>query len=112
LVRTWPKLEVRRLAINTSAPILIEIEPKAGVKTVAIRPESLSEESAKAIDSVMNTIYNTATRINTTIEALAVKPSEVEVNFGIKAVAETGAIIAKASGEANFGVKITWKCGC
>jgi hypothetical protein len=56
----------------------------------------------------MSTIYSTATLVNKTIERLEVKPSQVEVNFGIKLIAETGAIIAKAGGEANFNVKITW----
>lgn len=98
------------MAIDHHAPILVDIEPKAGVRQVSLKTETLQEESAKAIDSAMNTIYNTATRINNTIEELAVKPSHVEVDFGIKIVAETGAIIAKAGGEANFNVKIIWKC--
>jgi len=98
------------MEIDTCAPILIEIEPKAGIKQVALKPEMIQEESAKAIDGVMNTIYNTASRIDHTIESLASKPSQVEVSFGIKVIAETGAIIAKAGGEANFEVKITWEC--
>lgn len=94
--------------IDTAAPILVEIEPKPGVRQVSLKREDLGVESGKAIDSAMNTIYNTATRVNKTIEELAVKPSQVEVEFGIKLIAETGAIIAKAGGEANFNIKLIW----
>jgi hypothetical protein len=96
------------MAIDPFAPILVEIEPRAGVRQVSLKTEILQEESAKAIDGAMNTIYNTATRINNTIEALEVKPSQVEIDFGIKIVAETGAIITKVGGEANFNIKIIW----
>ncbi len=34
---------------------------------------------------------------------------EVAVEFGVKMSAETGAIIAKASGEANFKINLMWK---
>ena len=92
------------MAIDRNAPILIEIGTK-GVKDVA----NFQEKSVEAIDSAMSTIYSTATHINNTIEALKIKPSQVEVNFGIKVTAESGAIIAKAGGEANFSVKLTWE---
>jgi hypothetical protein len=35
---------------------------------------------------------------------------EVEVTFGIKLSAEAGAIITSTSTEANFEVKLKWKC--
>jgi hypothetical protein len=96
------------VVINRKAPILVEFEYIPGVKYVAFNPGSLEDQSAKAIECAMNTIYNTAFRISSTINALEVQPSQIEVNFGIKLVAETGAIIAKASGEAAFNIKLIW----
>jgi hypothetical protein len=98
-----------RFTIDENAPILVELEPKAGLQDVARSIDDLENESAKAIASVMNTIYNTAKSITSTIDSMATKPSQVEVNFGIKLEAETGAIIAKAGGEATFGIKLTWQ---
>ena len=100
---------MQEILIDKSAPILVEVESKSGVVLAAQKTKQIQKESAHAITSAMDTIYNTATRINNTIEALPVKPSQVEVEFGIKLVAETGAIIAKASGEVNFKVKLAWE---
>jgi hypothetical protein len=94
------------MPIDCDAPILIEVSTKGAVRKVS----NFQEKTVDAIDSAMSTIYSTATHINKTIEALEVKPSNVEVNFGVKVTAESGAIIAKAGGEANFSIKITWKC--
>lgn len=98
----------QELRIDTQAPVLVEIAPRSGMRPVARTIEDMQEESFGAINSAMSAIYSTATMVNNTIEKLAVKPSQVEVNFGVKLIAETGAVIAKAGGEANFNVKITW----
>jgi hypothetical protein len=37
------------------------------------------------------------------------RPDEMEMTFGIKMSAESGWVIAKAGGEANFEVKLVWK---
>lgn len=42
------------------------------------------------------------------IRTMAVEPDSYEVQFGIKLNAQAGAIIAKASAEANFTVKLNW----
>ena len=57
----------------------------------------------------MNTIYNTERQVTDTIESLDIKPSSVEVEFGITLKGESGALIAKTGVEAAFIVKLTWK---
>lgn len=58
-----------------------------------------------------------AMRHNAGIILTAIKdlgPEEVEVSFGIKAGAEAGTPffgLAKASGEASYSVKLSWKSG-
>ena len=42
------------------------------------------------------------------LSALARKPNGIEISFGIKLSSAVGAIIAKAEGEANFSVKLSW----
>ncbi len=99
---------MRNFVIDEDAPILVEFEMKPGLKQTASKQVDLEEQSAKAINSAMNTIYNTARYVTTTINSLNNKPSQVEIDFGIKLVAETGAIIAKAGGESTFNVKLSW----
>jgi hypothetical protein len=43
------------------------------------------------------------------LRSLAQPPDEVAVEFGVKMNAQAGAIIAKASSEANFKINVTWK---
>jgi len=42
------------------------------------------------------------------LTSLASPPDEVEVEFGVKLNAETGAVIAKAATEANFKINLKW----
>ena len=94
---------------DENAPILVEITPRPGlIETAAPSAEQLQVESLKAINSAMSTILNTARMVNSAMDSLKVKPSQTEIEFGIKLIAETGAIIAKAGGEATFNVKLTW----
>ena len=44
------------------------------------------------------------------IDGLAKKPDNVELSFGLKVAGEVGLFaVAKASGEANYTLKLTWK---
>jgi hypothetical protein len=44
------------------------------------------------------------------IDGLAKKPDNVELSFGLKVAGEVGLFsIAKASGEANYTLKLSWK---
>ncbi|MDP8240099.1 MAG: CU044_2847 family protein [Candidatus Hatepunaea meridiana] len=94
--------------INPNDPVLIEFETERGVRQAAGRPDDLSEKSEKALEKSMNTIHNMADRMVHAVSDLKLKPSSFELAFGIKLTAETGALIAKAGGEANFNVKLTW----
>jgi len=44
-----------------------------------------------------------------TLSSLAQPPKTCELTFGLKLSAGAGFIVAKAQGEANFGVKMTWE---
>lgn len=97
--------------IDKNAPIYVEITPKPGLKQVSKSDpmEDLSEKSAKAVESTMNTIHNMAQRINSTMEALEKRPNQVEIEFFLKFNGEVGVIIAKAGMEAGINVKMSWE---
>jgi hypothetical protein len=73
--------------------------------------ENITEQSAKAIDSAMNTIHNMARRVSATAKSLplAERPSQIEVEFGLKLDAAAGAVVAQAGVEASLNVKLTWE---
>ena len=94
---------------DPNAPILVDFATAPGFREVSLIGPDLQKESAKAIESAMNTIYNTAREVSDTINSLAVKPSTVEIEFGITLKAESGALIAKCGAEASFKVTLTWE---
>jgi hypothetical protein len=91
-------------------PIFIEFTPKPGVQDVAIyRPDKdLKEKSEKALTEAMGAIEDMAKKINTLHNKIPKEFSEVQVEFGIKFIAETGAFIAKAGCEGSINVTLTW----
>ena len=72
-------------------------------------PADIAAQSEKAIASAMSTIHAVAQRVTATINSISERPSTVEVDFGLKLTANAGALVASASTEASFIVKLTWK---
>ena len=100
--------------IDEHAPILVEFAPAPTRGGEVMRtalpssPADLAQQSEKAIDSAMSTIHAVAQRVTATIDAISDRPSTVEVDFGLKLTAGAGALVASASTEASFIVKLTW----
>ena len=95
--------------IDENAPILVEFTPRPDVQQVSLKPKDIAEKSAQALDKAMNTIHNMAKKVTSAMDELAKRPSQIEVEFGIKLDAETGALIAKTGVEAGLKVKLTWE---
>jgi len=95
--------------VDENAPILVEFTPRPGLREVSLKPEDLTAKSSQALEAAMNTIHNMARRVTATVEALATRPSQVEVAFGLKLDTEAGALIAKVGAEASLNVKLTWE---
>ena len=77
-----------------------------------MRGSGAEDALAKATDtfeSALDKVRSAAEGILNQLRSLAQPPDEVGVEFGVKMSAESGAIIAKASGEANFKINLTWK---
>ena len=94
---------------DDNALILVDLNPSGSMLEVALDPQDLAQKSAEAINKAMNTISQMAQRTIAAIDTVANKPSEVEVEFGIKLDVESGALIAKTGAEASLTVKMVWK---
>ena len=94
---------------DENALILVDLNPPGRMQQVALKPQDLAQKSAEAINKAMNTIGNMAQRTIAAIDTVTNKPSEVEVEFGIKLDVESGALIAKTGAEASLKVKMVWK---
>jgi hypothetical protein len=93
--------------LNSGEAILFEVdEPEAyGVTAVGIR----REDGTIDLDSALSGVKEAAAQVLQTIRSIAVPPDSCEISFGVKLSGSMGAIIAKASTEANFTIKLVWK---
>jgi len=102
--------------------VLVEVEdkaddlvPKGGVvragRGVGQAAKDAIEEVETRFEDAMDAVrQNAQTIIDKVRGGLSDPPDEVEVTFGLKAAGEFGNFaIAKASAEANYSVKMTWK---
>src|SRR5262249_32743554 len=65
--------------------------------------------ASDTFEAALGKVRSAAEGILHQLRSLAQPPDSVGVEFGVKMNAETGAIIAKASGEANFKISLSWK---
>lgn len=109
---TSPSNDAQTIAASIEADdaqILVEFSQAPGLRQVSITPENIAQKSAEAVDKAMDMIRQMANRGMIAIDTLANKPTQVEMQFGVKFNAETGAIIAKTAAEASLTVKLTWE---
>ena len=98
-------------AIDDNEPILVEFAIQPGEEETSLSLSSgteLARKSAEALEKAMGTIGKMAKKTIETMDRLANKPTQVEIEFGIKLDVEAGALISKAGGEGNFKVKLVW----
>jgi len=96
------------LPINPQTPILVEFSPRPGLQQASISPADLAKKSAEALSAAMTSIRTMAERVGVTMSELVNRPSELEVQFGLKLDADLGALLVKAGAEASLSVKLTW----
>jgi hypothetical protein len=89
--------------------ILVELTEMPGTQEVSLSSHDMVERSAEAFDNAMETLKQTAQRTVSAIDELRVRPSQVELKFGIKIDAEANAWITKVHGEGNIQVSLTWQ---
>lgn len=88
--------------------VLMEVEELdvSGVQAVSL---SVNREAGTIdLESALVGVRAAATQLAQTIRDLTTPPDSFELSFGVKLNASLGAIIAKASTEANFTVKLSW----
>lgn len=95
--------------LDSGETLLFEVEEidDYGVTAVSIGvdPETGMIDLGKALTGVRRA----AAQVLDAVRSISVPPDNCEIQFGVKLSGSLGAIIAKASTEANFTIKLTWK---
>jgi hypothetical protein len=98
------------------ATILVEAAKEETVQPGIVKA-GLKEEAEKAVakaqasfEQALEIVRYNATAFIKKVRGLSDPPDEVEMEFGLKATGEVGNFaVAKASAEASYTVKLTWK---
>jgi hypothetical protein len=90
--------------------VLIEVEDSAGASvTRGLHADQVIETVGNSFEAAIEAIKPAAAAIAGKFRDFAGAPEDVEVEFGLKFTGQAGAIIASASTEAQFRVKMVWK---
>jgi hypothetical protein len=88
--------------------ILVEFVQRPGVQQVAFTSDELVQRSGAALNDAMRVIQQMGDKLQKTVAAMAQRPQEVQVSFGLKFDAEAGAFIARTGVEASVNVTLSW----
>ena len=98
--------------LNDGSTIVVEVdEPETvgGAVRAARSPKDLLDEAKHSFDEALQKIQVATESAITSLRNLSQKPDEITMEFGFNFSAEFGAIIAKASADANYKVTLNWK---
>jgi len=97
--------------LDDGTSILVEIdepEPEGGVVKAA-RPGEVIARAQQTFSQALDKVKPAASTIIQKLRGLSDPPDEIEVEFGLKLNAESGAFVASAGIEANYTVTLKWK---
>lgn len=96
--------------LEAGGSILIEVEDSAaGPVRRGLQPDQIIETVGNSFEAAIDAIKPAAVAIAGRFRDFAGGPEDVEIEFGLKFTGQAGAIIASASTEAQFRVKMIWK---
>lgn len=94
--------------VQSQPVVLVDFAPRAGLKEVSLSPRDLAVRSSAALDCAVASIRQVSERVTSATRDLVQRPDEVEVEFGLKLDAATGALIARTGAEAHLRVTLRW----
>jgi Trypsin-co-occurring domain 1 len=97
--------EIVRFEVGAGSVLVETEEDTFGVDQVARGPDGVVE-AGRRLEDALGSVRDAAASSLDVLRQLS--PDGVEVEFGIKLAGEAGAIIAKASSEGHFTVKLSW----
>jgi hypothetical protein len=108
-------VDVRQLIdfpLATGGSVYVEVDDREGAAGYvrAGRTDDLAAKAESTFEAALGVIGNVATGLVGQVRELgaAVRPDEVEVQFGIRFSGRVGAVIAATEGESQVMVKLRW----
>ena len=103
------RLALFNLDDGSSFTAEVELEEDAqGTMRGGSAPAEVIAKSGESFQSALRNVNLAAQAVIDGLRSLPKPPDELTVEFGVKLSAEAGAVIAKASTEANFSISLKW----
>lgn len=93
---------------TTTGHIVVETTDEEGVRRVSRKGMT---DVARRFGDALADVEGAAADAIESFRSGRLKPDQIEIEFGVKLNAETGALIAKASTEGQLTIKLTWSSG-
>ena len=95
--------------LRSGEALLFEVdEPMAIGGVTAVGIGAVARDGFIDLDGALGGVKQAASQVLDAVRSIAVPPDSCEISFGVKLSGTLGAIIAKASTEANFTIKMVW----
>jgi Trypsin-co-occurring domain 1 len=98
--------------LQAGGTVVVEVAERSsfrgGELTRGLGTTNVAERATDTFEAAFDRVRPAAEAVVDGFRRLAESPDEIEVEFGIRLNAEVGAIVAQASGEANFTIKLRW----
>jgi hypothetical protein len=98
--------------LATGGSVYVEVDDREGAAGYvrAGRTDDLAAKAESTFEAALGVIGNVATGLVGQVRELgaALRPDEVEVQFGIRFSGRVGAVIAATEGESQVMVKLRW----
>lgn len=100
------------LPLEEGGSITVELDDapasrQGGPVTRSARPGEMATAATQTFEQALGGVAPASRAIVSKLRAAA-DPSEIVVEFGLKLSVDSGVIVARTGGEANFRVMLTW----
>jgi hypothetical protein len=108
-MRRWQMAYLVEFPMQSGETVLVEMDDEqlAGFSPAAVSPGEVAAKASESFEAAVDKLVPAVRAIGDRMKQLA--PDELAVAVGVKLTAEAGVIVAKAAGEANFTVTLTWQ---
>ena len=100
--------ELARFEPQQGGEVVVEVDTGPATTRVS-RRDGLVLDTKVSFERALGAVKDAASAALGQFQAMARRPDEVEIKFGVKLPAEAGAVIAKTGLDGQFEVKLKWK---
>jgi hypothetical protein len=101
--------ELIRWKLDDGGEVLVQGTPDGPEISPVSRSSALIETASTSLGTALASVRDAASEVLGQFRQMPVRPSRVEVEFGVQLTAQAGAVIAMTSIDGHLNVKLSWE---